>query len=116
MGALVGQGGASDNESGAVMTSALLPNRWSRSISLGSNRALAAIILASALVVPLLFTIAVRDTFGLPKIRALQVIAVVGLILFTVRLAVGGITWRSLLGPVNVVVLAFVLLNIAAFV
>lgn len=85
---------------------------WTRS---GSDRALAAIILASCLVVPLLFTIALQDTFALPKVTALQIIVVVSLLLLAVRLAAGGIRRTFLVGPLDIAVLAFVLLNIAAF-
>ena len=88
---------------------------WKSLALSGSDRALAAIILASCLVVPLLFTIALQDTFALPKVTALQIIVVVSLLLLAVRLAAGGIRRTFLVGPLDIAVLAFVLLNIAAF-
>jgi len=81
----------------------------------GAERALAAIILASCLVVPLLFTIALQDSFALPKVTALRIIAVVGLALLAVRLAAGGIRKVAFLSHLDIAVLAFVLLNILAF-
>ena len=88
---------------------------WKGLTESGSDRALAAIILASCLVVPLLFTIALQDTFALPKVTALRIIVVVGLLLLGVRLAVGGVRKTAFVGPLDIAVLAFVLLNIAAF-
>ncbi len=88
---------------------------WKSLTLSGSDRALAAIILASCFVVPLVFTIALQDTFALPKVTALRIIVVVGLVLLAVRLAVGGVRQTAFLGPLDIAVLAFVLLNIAAF-
>ena len=88
---------------------------WKSLTLLGSDRALAAIVLASCLFVPLLFTIALQDTFALPKVTALRIIVVVGLLLLGVRLAVSGVTKTAFVGPLDIAVLAFVLLNIAAF-
>ncbi len=88
---------------------------WKDLTRSGSDRALAAMILASCLVVPLLFTIALQDTFALPKVTALRIIVVVGLVLLAVRLAVSGVRQTAFLGPLDIAVLAFVLLNIAAF-
>ena len=88
---------------------------WKSFTRSGSDRALAALILASCLVVPLLFTIALQDSFALPKVTALQIIVVVGLVLLAVRLAVSGVRQTAFLGALDIAVLAFVLLNIAAF-
>ncbi len=88
---------------------------WRSLTQSGSDRALAAIILASCLVVPLLFTIALQDTFALPKVTALRIIVVVSLLLLAVRLAVSGVRKTLLIGPLDIAVLAFVLLNVAAF-
>jgi len=81
----------------------------------GSDRALAALILASCLVVPLVFTIALQDTFALPKVTALRIIVVVGLVLLAVRFVAGGVRMTAFVGPLDIAVLAFVLLNVAAF-
>ena len=88
---------------------------WKSLTRSGSDRALAAIVLASCLMVPLLFTIALQDSFALPKVTALRVIVVVSLLLLAVRLAVGGIRKTLLIGPLDIAVLVFVLLNVAAF-
>ncbi len=88
---------------------------WKSLALSGSDRALAAIIVASCLVVPLLFTIALQDSFALPKVTALQIIVVVGLVLLAVRLAVSGISKTAFVGPLDIAVLALVLFNIAAF-
>ncbi len=88
---------------------------WKSLALSGSDRAVAAIILASCLMVPLLFTIALQDTFALPKVTALRIIVVVSLLLLAVRLAVGGIRKTFLIGPLDIAVLVFVLLNVAAF-
>jgi len=88
---------------------------WKGLTRSGSDRALAALILASCLVVPLLFTIALQDTFALPKVTALRIIVVAGLVLLAVRLAVSGVRQTAFLGALDIAVLAFVLLNIAAF-
>jgi putative inorganic carbon (HCO3(-)) transporter len=78
------------------------------------DKALAALVLASCLVVPLLFTLAQRDAFALIKVTALQIIAVVGILLFAVRWF-----WRrdrpGISAPVtNIAVLVLVALNLAA--
>ena len=96
-----------------------LPTRatgTSRSLTgAGAERALAALILASCLVVPLLFTIALQDSFVLPKVTALRIIGVVGLVLLAVRLAAGGIRKVAFLWHLDAAVLAFLLLSVLAF-
>ncbi len=78
------------------------------------DKALAALVLASCLVVPLLFTLAQRDAFALIKVTALQIIAVVGILLLAVR----WFWWRDRTGisaPVtNIAVFVLVALNLAA--
>ncbi len=93
----------------------LATGTWKELTRSGSDRALAAVILAACIVVPLLFTIAIYDTFALPKVTALRIIVVVGLALLAVRLALGGVRRTALVGLVDIAVLAFVALNIAAF-
>lgn len=85
--------------------------QWGRS---HSEQAQAALVLASCLVVPLLFSLAQRDMFALTKLTALQVIAILGILLLVERWAFGGQRQGISLAPLDIILLALVLLNVVA--
>ena len=87
---------------------------WRRGVVLPeSDRLLAAVMLASCLVVPLLFVTALEDTFALPKVTALRLILIVALALLTVGFLRGR---RGLaVSTLDVLVLTFVALNVLAY-
>ena len=85
--------------------------------SLGRSRiekALGALILASCLIVPLLFTLAQRDAFALIKVTVLQIVAVVGILLLGVRRFWWGDRTRVSAPVTNIAMFVLVALNLTA--
>ena len=77
------------------------------------DRIVAGLVLASCLVVPLLFVTAIEDSFALPKAVALQVVLAMALAVTALRFA-GGLKVTPALSPLDGLVLAFVILNVLA--
>ena len=73
-----------------------------------------ALVLASCLVVPLLFSLAQRDIFALTKITALQIVAVAGIFLLFARRAFLGTGTSIVSSRLHVTVIVLVLLNLVA--
>ena len=84
---------------------------WGRS---RADQAQASLVLGSCLLVPLLFSLEQEDIFALTKITALQIIAVLGILLQGVRWAFSGRRTRITPSRLDLAVLALVVLNLAA--
>lgn len=88
---------------------------WRREVALPEwDRALAAILLASCLVVPVLFVTAFEDSFALPKVMALRVILIAGLALAAIGLLKGN-RYLPPIPIVSVPLAAFAAFNLLAF-
>jgi O-antigen ligase len=90
-------------------------SRPSRTLATKPGRALAALLLAGCVVVPLSFATALDDSFALPKLTALFTIFVIGVGLAAFAFARGQSSPR-LVPAVDIPVLVFVVLNLLAWV